>query len=208
MTLEHWDTILRKYVLYLSASQHENDCGRFPFEKIPRRIFLDTNVINLLVKRSEEIFDHSPISPKCDSTLAIDTEALRHVFYVGARATWDIVASPKTLEELSRTSNPALREDLLAYGVEVLNFSFNSEDSRFALDFARRLVGSPFVAALPDRADQELVAHAIAFGCDTFCTCDRATILKNRDRLDQIPLRIVTPAEWWAHVRPWAALWC
>ena len=32
--------------------------------------------------------------------------------------------------------------------------------------------------------------------------------LRKRDLLRQVPLRIVTPAEWWARIRPWAALWC
>jgi hypothetical protein len=61
MTLEHWDQNTRKYVLYQITGEHNEDCKRFPFERIPKRVFLDTNVINVLVKHCEHVFDHAPI---------------------------------------------------------------------------------------------------------------------------------------------------
>lgn len=194
-------------MLYREDGQHSMDCARYPFERIPRRVFLDTNVINRLVKWRAQVFAHEHVSADVEETLALDIEALMHVFDVGSRACWDVVASPKTLEELSRTRDPDLRDELLDYGIEVVDLHPYSEDRRFALDFARRLVDTPFVSALPDRADRELIGHAIGLGCDVFCTCDRATILNKRDRLTQLPLRILTPAEWWAHVKPWAGFW-
>jgi hypothetical protein len=50
--------------------------------------FLDTNVINVLVKYSAHVFECEPIPPDIDPTLATDIEALMRVFYVGARANW------------------------------------------------------------------------------------------------------------------------
>jgi hypothetical protein len=46
------------------------------------------------------------------------------------------------------------------------------------------------------------------FDCDVFCTCDRRTIVRKREQLKQLPLRVLTPLEWWAHVKPWGGLWC
>lgn len=208
MRLEHWDSRRKKYVLYFSQEQHSEDCARFPFESIPRRVFLDTNVINILVKQSAHIFDRTPIPSDTELTLALDIEALMHVFHVGSRVNWDLVGSPKTLDELSHTRNSELRSDLLDYGIQIVDQHPNSEDRRFALDFGRRLVDTPFVAALPEVADRELIGHAIGLGCDSFCTCDRATIVSKRSRLHQLSLRIMTPTEWWAHIKPWAGLWC
>lgn len=208
MTLEHWDQDLRKYVLYRTTAEHSEDCQRFPFEKIPKRVFLDTNVINVLVKYCGYVFDHVPIPLDTDATLASDIEALMHVFHVGERATWHILGSQKTLDELSRTRDGSLRSDLLEYAFGIVNKNVEDDDRRYAADFGRRLIDAPFVAALPDTADRELIGNAIGFGCDVFCTRDRATIVRKRDLLRQVPLRIVTPAEWWAHIRPWAALWC
>ena len=131
-----------------------------------------------------------------------------HIFYVGARAIWDILGSQKTLDELSRTRDASLRGDLLEYALGLINQDLDDDDQRFAAEFGHRLIDSPFVAALPDAADRELVGNAIGFGCDAFCTRDRATIVSKRGQLRQISLRIVTPAEWWAQIKPWAALWC
>lgn len=207
MTLESWGRSTGRYVLYQAAEEHSEDCKRFPFERIPKRVFLDTNVINILVKYCEAIFDHASIPQEVDATLAVDIEALMHVFYVGARADWDILGSRKTLDELSRTRDSSLRGELLEYAFALVNQNLDDDDHRYAADFGRKLIEAPFVAALPDKADRELIGNAIGFGCDVFCTCNRATIVKKRDQLRQVPLRILTPEEWWAHVKPWAALW-
>jgi hypothetical protein len=113
-----------------------------------------------------------------------------------------------SLDELSGTKNGALREDLLEYALGFVNRALEDEDRRFAADFGRRLIDAAFVVALPDLADRQLIGNAIGFGCDAFCTCDRTTIVRKRDQLRQVRLRILTPAEWWAHVKPWASLWC
>ncbi|MGD9614733.1 MAG: hypothetical protein AB7H90_02510 [Alphaproteobacteria bacterium] len=207
MGLEHWDSERRKFVLYRSDQEHASDCARFPFERIPRNIFLDTNIINILVKYSAHVFEHESIPLDTEPTLATDIEALMHVFYIGSRANWDIQASPKTVKELMDTTDEVLRSELVEYAVGFINREVNADDHRFAGDFARRISDSTFLAALPDIADRELVGYAIGLGCDTFCTCDRATIVKKRKRLIRMPLRIMTPAEWWAHVKPWAGLW-
>ena len=208
MGLEHWDPSRGKFVLYRTTEQHAADCDHFPFESIPRRVFLDTNVINVLVKHSAHVFDQDSIPFDTEPTLAADIEALMHVFYVGARANWDLLASERTLGEIARTRDGMLRDDLLEYALGFVNRDLGDEDRRFAADFGRRLIDAPFVAALPDLADRELIGNAIGFGCDAFCTCDRTTIVRKRGQLRQVLLRILTPAEWWAHVKPWAGLWC
>jgi hypothetical protein len=205
MGLEHWDPHRRKWILYRSQAQHSEDCARYPFENIPGRVFLDTNVVNLLVKHSEQVFEQTTIPADLDVTSAHDVEALMHVFHVGACANWDILASRKTLDEIEQTPQPDVRDELLDYAVQLVELP--SEDSAFAADLGRRLVDAPFVSALPDRSDRELIGNAIGFGCDVFCTSDRRTIVRKRERLTQLPLRILTPVEWWAHVKPWAGLW-
>lgn len=193
-------------MLYRKSGEHAKDCERYPIETLPRRVFLDTNVINRLVEWGAQIFEFEAIPPETDQTLANDIEALMHVLYGSERTCLELVASTKSLEELSNTPDPAWRRSLLGYGVEFVHHNATNEERRFAIDFGRRLIGSQFVAALPDRADQELIAHAIALRCDTFCTCDRKSIVKKRDRV-RLPIRVLTPVEWWAHVKPWAGLW-
>jgi hypothetical protein len=205
MGLEHWDPNRRKWVLYRSLAHHSQDCARYPFKDIPSRVFLDTNVVNLLVKHSMPIFEQTALPADLDVTAALDVEALMHVFHVGARANWDILASRKTLDEIEQTPAQGIRDELLDYAIQLVELP--GEDSAFAADLGRRLADAPFISALPDRSDRELIGNAIGFGCDVFCTSDRRTIVRKRERLPQIPLRILTPVEWWAHVKPWAGLW-
>jgi predicted nucleic acid-binding protein len=181
------------------------DCERYPFERIPGRVFLDTNVVNMLVKYSDLIFEQQPMSEEFDETKIHDLDALMHVFHVGSRANWDLVASSKTLQELSRTPDDELRATLLDYGIGLVEDE--GEAAAYARDLGRRVLGSEIFNALPDRDDRELLAHAIGLRCDAFCTSDRKTIVRRRHRLPKLPLRILTPIECWRHIRPWAGLW-
>jgi hypothetical protein len=197
--------------LYRSQEEHSADCAEFPFEQIPRRVFLDTNILNCLVKWRHCVFEMEEAPPDLDPTLRVDIESLMHVFHIGSRAQWDIIASNKVLDELSQTADDALREALLDYGIELAVYSAGNgfdDDHAYANDLARRLRNSSFVSALPDINDRDLIAHAVAFNCDAFCTRDRRSIYNKRDSLRSLPLKILTPADWWLHIRPWAGLWC
>ena len=205
MGLEARDVVSGRWVLYRKQTDHSRDCEKYPFEAIPGRVFLDTNVVNALVKHSRHIFEHEPVPAGLHEALAHDVEALMLVFHVGQRAEWDLVASFKTLEEIDETPHTDLRQTLMDYAVGIAERS--GEVANFAHDLGRRIIGSEFFDMLPDRNDRELLAHAIGLECDAFCTCDRSTIIKRRDRLPTLPIRVLTPVEWWRHVKPWAGLW-
>ncbi|WP_347269999.1 hypothetical protein [Rhizorhabdus histidinilytica] len=195
-----------KPLLYRTREDQERDCATYPFEEIPARVFLDTNVVNALVKFSSTIFEQQSLPDGLHQTAARDVQALMHVFRIGSRAHWNLVASHKTLEEIDRTPVKPLRYILTDYAIQIVETG--TPAARHANELARRITGSTFFNVLPDHADRELLAHAIGLNCDVFCTSDRSTIVRYRDRLPKLPLRIMTPIEWWHHIRPWAALWC
>jgi hypothetical protein len=205
MGLCHWGGARGKWILYRSQAQHSFDCEQHPFEATPRRVLLDTNVVNLMVKYSEQVFEQAWLPNGLDSTRAHDVEALMHVFHIGGRAPWEIVASRKMLSEIGETPDLVVRDRLLAYACELVDPP--TDDVVYAASLGRRLFDAPFTAALPDPADRELIGNAIGLGCDVFCTCDKRTVVRKREHLRQLPIRILTPAEWWAHIKPWAALW-
>ena len=206
MTLEHWDSVRRRWILYTEDGQHGADCAANPFESVPAKIFLDTNVVNLIVEWPEHIFEQVPVPPGVDECTAHDVEALMHLFYSGQRASWQLVASAKTIEEISQTADDRVREELLDYAIEVADRT--SATSRHGRDLGRRLYDSSLLGALPDPSDRELVGNAIGMNCDVFCTRDHRTIIRKRHFLPKLPLRILTPVEWWRSVKPWAGLWC
>jgi hypothetical protein len=108
-----------------------------------------------------------------------------------------------TLEELAATKNVALRDELLEYGIGFVDLADGQDkNNRYATDLARRLRNSSFLSSLPDINDRDLIAHAVAFQCDAFCTRDVRTIHRKKASLRTLPLKILTPAEWWQHVKP------
>lgn len=205
MSLERWDSRASRWMLYKSQAEHSTDCARHPFEDIPQCVFLDTNVVNLIVKWPEQIFEQMPQQPGLDARLQRDIEALMHLFYIGQRMPWQMVASAKTLDEIQRTANDDVREALLDYAIEVAD---TSDAARWGRELGKRLNGSTLLQALPDPDDRELLGNAVGMGCDVFCTRDHRTIIRRRDLLPRLPLRILTPTEWWAAVKPWGGLWC
>jgi hypothetical protein len=205
LVLEEWDETRGKWLLYRSAADHHADCERHPFEGIPTRIFLDTNVVNLIVKHAAVIFDMKSQDASMPIRRRRDIEALTHVFAVGARAYWTLRVAEATLDEINRTLHEQVRNDLASYALEMLERG--TDVSAHGSNLGRRLADSTLLACLPDRADRELLGNAIGLGCDAFVTADVRTIVSRRNALPALPLRILTPTEWWASVKPWGGLW-
>lgn len=179
---------------------------------IPSRVLLDTNIVNFLLDWGEAIHDGGKIPAGVPRRDIDDILALRDIWLTGQRASWQVAVSPCTCREIRATSDPARRAALDRWFSELWLYwrEFFEQDKLSDLhadDLARRLVPSQTFAVLPDRSDRELLAHAIAFGCDAVCTRDRRTIVRHREELRLVPLRILTPTEWWNAVRKYAGLW-
>ena len=205
MYLERRDPVSGRWLLYASRQHHHTDCKRYPFDQIPGRVFLDTSVINLIVKNGAAIFDAEEIDPETPLNQGREIEALIHLFAVEARAQWSILASSTSMIEVSRTPCEKMRSELQSYVCELIErlpVELDGEDTT-----SRGIVSTDVLGALPGQQDRELVSHAVALGCEAFVSTDMRTIISKRHRLPPLPLRILTPCEWWAHVKPWGQLW-
>ena len=179
---------------------------------IPSRILLDTNIVNFMLDWGDAIHDGFEIPSSILYQDATDILALRHLWLTAQRASWQIALSPRTYSEISATTDPIRRAGLENWFGELWlhwreQFTLAELSDGDAESFALRLVPSEVLAALPDTADRELVAHAIAYGCDAMCTRDRKTILRHREKLKIVHIRILTPSEWWGSVSKYASLW-
>src|SRR5712691_5200144 len=178
---------------------------------IPGRVLLDTNVVNFILDWGEAIHDGGEIPAHVSDCDAEDILALRGIWRTGQRASWQLAISPRTYHEIAATTDPARRAALEGWFGELWlywrEFFGLSQLSDFDADsLARRLVPSEILAALPDRSDRELLVHAIAYECEAMCTRDHKTILRHRDKLKLVPVRILTPTEWWAAISDYAGL--
>ena len=137
---------------------------------------------------------------------------MRDIWLAGQRASFQLAVSPRTYEEVAATTDPIRRASLEGWFAELWAYwrEFFEESKLSDLDadsLAHRLVPSEILAVLPDRSDRELLVHATAYECDAMCTRDRKTILRHRDELKLVPIRIFTPAEWWGTISRYAGVW-
>ena len=184
------------------------------FEAIPGRVFLDTNVVNFILDHGEQIHDGVEIPVACSPRVQSDIEALINIFLTGQRASWQLAISPHTYCEVTATTDPTRNYELTRWFFEIWHYwrEFLHSDTTFpsfsqAEETRLQLLASGNLDVLPDISDRILVCDAIVYGCDALCTRDWSTILKFRDDLRDLPLKIITPTEFWEEIRPWAAIW-
>ena len=184
------------------------------FENIPRRVFLDTNVVNLALEYGEQIHNGADMPPIASDRLYADVIALQAIFDTGSRAFWQLAISPLTYREITRTEDPKKSKELQSWFFEIwdywrqfLHSAHNLPSFSEAEEERLSLLSSGILEILPDIADRVLLSDAVVYRCDAFCTRDWSTILRHRDELKQLPLKILTPSEWWDLIKPWAAIW-
>lgn len=180
---------------------------------IPGRVFLDTCIVNFMLDHGEQIHDGASLSLVAANDVA-DVEALRHLMAVGQRAMWQLAISPFTYSEIARTRSEGRRRDLHTWFQELWQYWRSTVESNSDLpsfieaeEIRVRMLTSDYLTCLPDVADRVLLSDALVYRCDLFCTRDRRTILKHRADLHELPIEIVSPTEWWARIRPYAAMW-
>ena len=180
---------------------------------IPGRVFLDTCVVNFMLDYGEQIHDGAPVPVDAGERIVRDIEALYNIMLVGQRAMWQLAISPHTYQEIVATKAVRRRhhlqtwfDDLWQYWLNVIHEDDNLPSFIEAEDTRVRLLASGSLNVLPDVADRILVCDATVYRCELFCTRDWTTVLKHRADLGGLPLDIVTPAEWWTKIRPYAEL--
>ena len=181
---------------------------------IPGRIFLDTCVVNFILDYGEQIHDGTPAPVDAGERVVRDIEALHNIWLVGQRATWQLAISPHTYQEIAATHDARRRQrlqtwfaNLWQYWRNIIHENDDLPSFVEAEDTRVRVLSSGSLDVLPDMADRVLVCEAIVYRCELFCTRDWTTILKHRTDLKELPLDIVTPAEWWIKIQPYARLW-
>jgi len=184
------------------------------FFSIPRRVFFDTSVINLALDYGEQIHNGGEIPEGLSLRVQRDIEALIGIFATGQRAFWQFAISPQTYREVTKTNDFNRSHQLECWFFElwycwreIVTAMDNLPSFIEAEEVRIGLLASGSLDVLPQLEDRILLCDAVVYRCDAFCTRDWQTILKYRDSLKEIPLKIITPTEWWEEISPWAATW-
>jgi len=183
-------------------------------KKPPRRVFLDTCVVNFILDYGECIHEAIQPDPSLAERVKTDIAALERVFSAAQRAFWQLAISPHTYREVVSTRDPARCHALQSWFFEIWTYwreFFHSDEGLPSFSEAEEtrvsLLSSGVLDLLPDVTDRVLLIDAVVYGCNAFCTRDWSTVLKHRGELASLPLKIITPKEWWDSIHPWAGLY-
>lgn len=184
-------------------------------DKIPGRIFLDTSVVNFWLDYGQEIGEGIEPPPNIPMADVEDIEALHWIYMTGQRVPWQLAISPHTYQEVLKTTDPKRRHylenwffEIWYYWMEIIQREDDLPSFVDAEAEKVRLLSSGILEVLPDITDRILILDAVVYNCDLFCTRDRKTIIKHRDRLSSINIPIATPTEWWEIIEPKSRLFC
>ena len=193
--------------------------------KLPRLIFLDTNIVQNLWNFGEFILDNSlevEMEPKLSAKgkrFAEDICALAEFMALGLRAGWPIAVSHGTLGEFEATPQLVRRfqlttwcKDLAYYFVSNIHESQDANEEPGYFEFGYFTVNqrqklSDLLKFLPHENDRQLIIDALECGSDTFLTMDYSSVWRHRNSLRKwTGVMVMTPAELLDHIGPWIGL--
>lgn len=174
-------------------------------------MFLDSSTLQAIFRYGEFIWEN--VEPPPDDRaysvgLLPNLDALRCIFQVNQRAGFDIVFSESAYREAAAKGESRYTR----YAAAVFDHWLTRvEEYRgramhgHGADVAARLERSGF--GYLSAKDKRLLQDALALECHAFLTLDRK-LAKNKQHLEAtVGIRVLLPTEYWALLRPWAAVW-
>lgn len=192
---------------------HENSFERAgpitsQLQDLPRRIFLDSCTAQTLRRHGAYIYEGEPIEAG-DRIYGVtdgvaNVEALRQISSVSQRA-FEWIVSTGSLNEAREKRDRAHMQSLwdIADHSRVCLESDGPSPASVAL--SERLGEAQF--GYLSSADRRLIQEAVALRCNAFLKVERRLPTNAAHLEKQLGIRVLTPIQHWAALRPFAALW-
>jgi len=181
----------------------------YPFEKLPRRIFLDSCTAQTLRDYGSYIYEGEEIPGDARIRRVVDgiekVEALRIIFYVSERAMFEWIVSSGSMAEAEDKGDSGHMQWLwdVAHHSEVC---LEGEGATAENQSLGARLEEPKFGYLSAK-DRLLLQHALTLRCEAFLTMERR-LPRNATHIErELGIRVLTPITHWEMLRPWAALW-
>jgi predicted nucleic acid-binding protein len=193
------------------------------FLSLPGRLLLDTCTLNMIQDEGAYIFEGGIPEGITEMEIPQDLKALRYIFQVNERASFQFLVSSLTFAELTNAKDIIQNQWRIQWALDVLNTWLivlqetgdrvaegGTVRHRFKLteqlqELESRLMSIPDFRR--DPLDRLLLIQYKMGNCDAFLTIDRNTIWRHRDWLLNEGIRILSPSEFWELLKPYAAIW-
>jgi hypothetical protein len=178
------------------------------FEEIPHRIFLDSSILQTLQKYGGFVYEYETIEVEDriyrDQNGITKLEALRSIMRVSERAPFEFALSNNSLNEVRAKGDACYLQwayDVLDHWLACLEnigeVTGNVKSLTTINSNAYNYLG---------HGDRALLIDALRLGCDAFLTFENR-LPKNANHIKKtLGLQVLSPAELWDLLRPWAAL--
>jgi len=148
------------------------------FKDIPGRIFLDTCSVNFIFDHGDVIFEGERPFAAMSKRDMNDVMSFRGLFQTGSRASWQLAVSPLVYDEVQKIPKQDRRASVERWFLQLWEYWMTIVDEQQLRiptlgDRSQTRLSEPYpeiLKVLPDRNDRVLIAHALAYKCDCFCT--------------------------------------
>ena len=175
---------------------------------IPRRIFLDSSVLQALQTYGGFLYESEPLLRRDriyrDPKGAAKLKTLRWIMQIAERAPFQFALSRNTFIEVQRRGDSGYLQwayDLLDHWLACLEESDEPRANPRALA-AIDLPSFNYLGA----GDRALLKDAIALECDAFLTMENKLPKAAAHIQKTLGIRVISPVEMWEILKPWAAL--
>ncbi len=183
-------------------------------DKVPKRLFLDSSVLQVLLTYGEFIYDGGTI-PSQARIWSIpkgleNLDALKQIMFVGNRALFEFALSSQSLEEVAQRKDAKYMDwarDVLVYWRNKLASydevgipAFSGYGSKVATKLESKKFG------YLSNKDKALLVDALKLECEAFITMDRR-LVRNTFHLEaHVAIKVLEPIKFWGLLQPWAPL--
>lgn len=192
----------------------------FSYRLLPRRIFLDTNILQYLQDFGEFIFDHYQenddylISPRgkevpMGTTIYKEIEALRFLLLGIDRTNVEFAISENTFDEVQKKQDTNYRRwffEMWDYWQNILREHRGKIPSKSVELRLEKFSNDRSLLGRLSKADSEIIRDAIFFDCHAILTADKFRAL-HEEVNDKYKLMILHPTDLLKLLQPFQALW-